>query len=661
MGFINTKNFSLKSLVSTLESFTHKAAPAPAAAPVAAKPAPLTIKDGFNKGALGQQHLTNANNLAENPNATSKTNRDGSVTKTLEQKGGNASLTQELTTKEKSGLLGTEKFKYESTAKAGSRETKTSYAGSTDAFGRTDTSYSRSTKKTIGSMEDGGALEISRTTGSSTNQVGKLALEKNTDTIAAKVTTGTSATDNTARSRSTSVATDNLGNKLVTNERSTKVTDDKVSTTTTVKTTSGSQVNVTNTAGLKDGKYVVGSSADWKSGKTADASWNKEKELSKPDKGFSQVADDKMSKAQKAGDLLAAAGLKKDLVKDKTDTLHSMDFKPGETGNKTFVGADAGTRSETQFSVGADGVTGNFKREAVAGLYAQSAGKTTGQYGEASYNAEAKLEAKASVSAKGKLDTNGLDVTAGARASASVEASISGKATTKPVTIAGVDMTAGVEGKARVSAEVAAEATGKVKITRNPPTAIAEGTVGVSAVAKAEAEAKVSAGPFAVKGSVYASAGAEAKATGVIGYENGKLRIGGSAGAALGVGAGGSVQVEIDVKMIGDAAVHTAQAAGHAAVETGKAVGHAAVETGKAVVHTAEVAGKAVHDAADINHDGKLDANDVKAAASNVSHAVTSTVSSAVNTVSNTVSSGVSAVKNTVSSTASKVAGWFGW
>jgi hypothetical protein len=65
------------------------------------------------------------------------------------------------------------------------------------------------------------------------------------------------------------------------------------------------------------------------------------------------------------------------------------------------------------------------------------------------------------------------------------------------------------------------------------------------------------------------------EATGIIGYENGELRIGGSAGAALGVGLGGSVQVEVDVKQTGDAAVHTTKAAG-----------------------------KAVHDAADGNHDG---------------------------------------------------------
>jgi len=141
-------------------------------------------------------------------------------------------------------------------------------------------------------------------------------------------------------------------------------------------------------------------------------------------------------------------------------------------------------------------------------------------------------------------------------------------------------MKASVDGTAKVSAEAKAEATGNVKVTRNPPSAIAEGTIGASAVVKIEGEVKASAGPFSVKASAYASAGAEAKATGVIGYSDGKLKIGGSVGAALGVGAGGSATVEVDVKMIGDVAKN----------------------------------------AADVNHDGKLGVDDAKAAASAVAN-----------------------------------------
>jgi hypothetical protein len=57
-----------------------------------------------------------------------------------------------------------------------------------------------------------------------------------------------------------------------------------------------------------------------------------------------------------------------------------------------------------------------------------------------------------------------------------------------------------------------------------------------------------------VEASGYASAGAEARASGVFGYEDGKLKIGGSLGAALGVGLGGSATVEVDVAQIGEMA-----------------------------------------------------------------------------------------------------------
>lgn len=158
------------------------------------------------------------------------------------------------------------------------------------------------------------------------------------------------------------------------------------------------------------------------------------------------------------------------------------------------------------------------------------------------------------------------------------------------------------EALAGVYAEAVAEATGTVAIKRNPPTAIARGTAGASAVAKAEAEVKLSAGPFSVVGNAYASAGAEARASGVIGYEDGKLKLGGSVGAALGLGAGAGVTVEVDVRQIGEAAKGLA----------------------------------------DVNHDGKLDYRDVGAAA----HKVADVAHHAV---------------DTVHESARKVARWFGF
>jgi len=191
-------------------------------------------------------------------------------------------------------------------------------------------------------------------------------------------------------------------------------------------------------------------------------------------------------------------------------------------------------------------------------VYAESSGRVSGRYGEASYDARAKAEVKASVDANGRLDLNGLDASVNLRVGASVEAEVTGRAATKSVTISGVEVDASVEGHARASAEAVAEATGTVQITRNPPTAIVKGEAGASAVAKIEGEVRFGAGPFAVAASGYASAGAEARASGVIGYEDGKLKLGGSLGAALGVGLGGSATVEVDVRMMGQMAKNAA-------------------------------------------------------------------------------------------------------
>lgn len=592
-----------------IDSSTRKTTPAPvktATPPKAKAPAPKPTESWVKKAVDEFSKTTQKaiESFGKSKNATTTTNRDGSTTRSRETERGNTKTATELTTKK--GPLLESGVKYEKTTTKGKTETKDSFSVQADILGRKTTTQGTEVSKTRG--------DTTKTASRSTTKDEFAFGVTNT-----KTTTGNStkvADGKKSTTSSTTVTKDARGNKLTVEENSTAVKsgkDDKTTTTKGTKTTSGSELNFTSGTKLEDGKFSYNRNADWKNGKAAEASWNKEKELKPADKGFTQVKDDKLSKAQKAGDVLAEAGLKHDFINEKVDTLHKApieQFKEGETGNKTYVGADAGIRKETQLSIGSNGITGNYKREAVAGVYAQSAGKTSGKYGEAQYTAEAKAEAKASVTAKGKLDTNGLDLTVGARASASVEASVTGKATTKSVNVGGVPMNAGVEGSAKVSAEVAAEATGRVKVTRNPPTAIAEGTVGVSAVAKAEAEVKASAGPFSVKASVYASAGAEAKATGIIGYENGKLKIGGSAGAALGVGAGGAVAVEVDVKMIGDVAKNTAVAAG-----------------------------KAAHDAADVNNDGKLGLDDVGAAASKAKNAVS----------------------NTVSGAASKVKGWFGW
>lgn len=529
-------------------------------------------------------------------------NRDGSVTTKKEHKGGNASSTQQATESKSGGWLAPKKSKAEVTSQAGSREVKKSWSESTDAFGRAESSSARTTKKTDGNVSVSTSLSRSSTTGPGTFDVNKTTAGVSSAVVDGKKT-------NTS---GVSVTTDDRGNRQVVREESTKVKDGNVTTTSSSKETSGTSFNVKNESGLKDGKFSVSSQGDWKSGSASDKSWSREDEKKKTDGGFSQVKDDGLSKAQKAGDLLAAMGLQTDLItKEKSDTLHSMKFKDDElNGSKSFVGTDAGVRKETELTFGANGVKGNFKREAVAGAYAQTAGKKTGAHGTAEGALEAKAEATASVTAKGTLNSNGLDATAGAKVSVGVEASATGKLTSNSVTIGGQKFSAGVEGKARVSAEAKAEATVTAKVTRNPPTAVLEGKAGVSAVAKAEVEGSITLGPVKLMGSAYGSAGVEAQATGVIGYQDGKLKISGSLGAAVGLGAGAKAGVEIDVAAIGKVAVNAA------------------------------------HDVADVNGDGKLGLDDVGAAASKAANAA---------------SNAASAVGNTVSGAASKVASWFGW
>ncbi len=230
-------------------------------------------------------------------------------------------------------------------------------------------------------------------------------------------------------------------------------------------------------------------------------------------------------------------------------------------GNRDFIGTHNGTRGSSSLEFGKGALTGQYSREALAGAYLQKSGSVTGKNGSAAYDAELKAEALARVDAHARLDSNGVKATVNARANVSVEVNVSGSASTRKVTIAGVQTDAGIAATGRAVAELNAEATATAQITRHPPTAILEGKAGASAVAKVEGDIQAHVGPFSVRGSAYASAGAEATASGILGYRDGKLQIGGSAGAAFGLGAGGNAVVEVDVKQIKDAAVHVAVAA----------------------------------------------------------------------------------------------------
>lgn len=286
----------------------------------------------------------------------------------------------------------------------------------------------------------------------------------------------------------------------------------------------------------------------------------------------------------------------------KKDTLFKND--------NVSVTAQHGTTGSGSVSINGEGIQAEGKVGAEASVTANAHGEVEGRYGKASYTATGTAEAHATAEGTATIDANGLNATARIGAGASVSVEATGHAETPSITIGGQEFKAQADGHVRATAEVKAEASGTATISRNPPAAILRGEAGASAVAKAEAEATISAGPFSVRASGYASAGAEAKASGVIGFEDGKLKIGGSLGAALGVGLGGSVDVEVDVAAIGEAAVGVAK------------------------------------DVADQNGDGKIGFDDIGAGVQNLAAGA---------------SRAAATVSNGIGNAAKSVASFFGW
>jgi ElaB/YqjD/DUF883 family membrane-anchored ribosome-binding protein len=454
----------------------------------------------------------------------------------------------------------------------------------------------------------------------------QLGLKKDSRTDSMSFKKGTDDKHYTTLNQKGTVTTDQFGNRSVTYESSRATTNDKVTVTTGNKKTSGTELNTSTSAQYEDGKYNVGAQGSWKKDSSSERSYNKEIERGPgtEDKGFTQKAkNDKLGRAQQAGELLNDVGPKKTLSTGEIDKSKMVENNRVKGDPNTFVGTRHGYAGKHEVTIGAGGLNASGNIEAKAGLYAEKKSKDIDPTrGGAQYSAAAKLEAKASAEGKAKLNANGLDASGSAKIGVTAEASATGKVQSKSVKVAGEDLNVGAEGTVKVSAQATAEVNAKAKITRNPPTAILEGGAGASAVVKAEAEGKLSAGPFAVKGNVYGSAGAEATAKGSIGYENGKIKISGSLGAAVGLGAGGGVGVEVDVRQIGNMAQNTA----------------------KPVIDKAK-------QVADVNRDGKVDTNDARAAARNVRN----TANNAVNTTKKTIQNTARNVQRNVENTARNV------
>ncbi|MFT3712891.1 MAG: hypothetical protein QM817_35010 [Archangium sp.] len=509
-------------------------------------------------------------------------NDDGSVTKRRETARGS----KELTTREGKLLEKSTEYRRTSTTAKGS-QTDSSFADRNDMLGR------RSLEKRTETINPRGDSSVKLQT-RDVFGIDKTSTQKST----------TRERGDTTTTRNTTSSFDSRGNRANSSDVTRVTTNGGTTVTRNAKDASGSELTTRSSTTYEDGKFTLSDGADWTKNKSIERSYMKETEFD------SKPITDKADKITPwIGKIFKALGIEQtwssqvDPSRMTENTLFQNDIAK--------VGSRVGITGGQSLTIDHTGIHGQFNREAVAGITAEVGDHVEGKYGSADYHARATAEASASVDAQGKIDANGLDATVTLRAGAKVEVDATGHAQTQSVTLGGVEMHAAADAHVRASAEVSAEATGTVKITRNPPTAVARGTAGASAVAKIEGEITLSAGPFAVTGSAYGSAGAEARATGVIGYEDGKLKIGGSVGAALGLGGGAGVTVEVDVAQIGEAAKGLADVDGDGQLGFGDVVaaGKKAVDVARNVAH-----------AADVNGDGHLGLDDVGAAASNVAH-----------------------------------------
>ncbi len=464
--------------------------------------------------------------LAKSKNAEVTTNADGSVTKRRDT----AKTSKEVTTRTGNLLESSTEFKKSTRTTRGSGESE--FTANTDMLGR-ESSKSRK------DFTSNAGVHTVNIAGSDVYGIDKQ--EKSTDKTVVKGDT----TETSLRSSSK----DSAGNARKASDvtRVTVGEDGKKTVTTNEKKSGGSELNTRSGTTWEDKKFTLSGGADWSKGGSIDKSTLTETEVDAAK--FLEKSD---VVTEWVGKIFKGLGLEQQWKSELDASL--MKEKMLLQGEHGSVVARYGVSGGQQLTIDGEGIRGSFNRDARAGVYAESHGSVDGKYGTASYDARAAAEAYATVDARGSIDANGLDATVDARVGVSVEAEISGRAQTKSVQIGGVDVNASVEGHARASAEAVAEVNGTVKVTRDPPTAIVRGTAGASAVAKIEGDIHASAGPFSVVASGYVSAGAEARASGVFGYEDGKLKIGGSLGAAFGVGAGGDVQLEIDVAQIGEMA-----------------------------------------------------------------------------------------------------------
>ncbi|MEM1206306.1 MAG: hypothetical protein AAGN66_23945, partial [Acidobacteriota bacterium] len=189
----------------------------------------------------------------------------------------------------------------------------------------------------------------------------------------------------------------------------------------------------------------------------------------------------------------------------------------------------------------------------------EGSARQRGDWWEAGASGRASARAFAGADGNVDLDAQGVRGRLGGEAGAVVEAEGRADFRTRGTYLGGerLDLHGEVTGRAEAGAR--AEGTVNVDATLDPPRLGGEVGGKAFAGAKAEARATVGLGRFvSATGSAGAWAGAGAEGTGILGFDDGKLRFGLSGGAAVGYGAGAKGTVEVDVQAMGNAAIGTA-------------------------------------------------------------------------------------------------------
>ncbi|MEN9796641.1 MAG: hypothetical protein RL653_337 [Pseudomonadota bacterium] len=557
---------------------------------------------------------------------------DGSTTTTRRRQ--TAKTTKQLTTRQT--RLGEKQTEYRRSQDTARGHSELTYTSNRDLLGRTQSQVTRE------STTNSGRHTVS------TQSRDAFGIDKQTRQVTSSRVDARGQETITRRT-----SNDSVGNRSE-SRQSTRVAVDGNTVTTTVRGSErGSELNTRAQATYQDQKFTWADGADWSRRASVQRSVMREtavqRDISPMLRRYDRVAGG-------VGRVFQRLGLEKQWQTELGPQVRNQAVLASGRGGS--VVAEAVIEGHAGLSVDAQGIRADFERTAGAGLYARSEGQVDGRYGSARYDASAKAEAVATVSGQGRIDANGLDAVVEARVGATVEVEVNASARTRGIRVGDTELYAGVAGHAKASASLEAHADGRVTVTRHPPTAVIRGSAGASAVAKAEASVTASAGPFSVSANVYGSAGAEARADGIIGYEDGKFRIGGSLGAAVGLGAGGGATVEVDVGMMKDMA-HDAADLNNDGKLGWADVGHAAVAGVRATVRGVRTV-RQVARAADVNGDGRVGLGDLRAAASRGVRSAASRVAHAAD-VNGDGRVGLADAGAAVGRSARRVAGWFGF